>query len=135
MIIGEVKEGKAELNRAARDPRVLEVVLTRFGCCPAADAAGVVQRLIRTGSVPLPGGHTVRLVAFGAAAQAGEQDGYLVIPLAHVVDYLRQHLREHWDVLRHVQPKDTAFGFLTLLEKIRVPEDGPLTGLAHRKRR
>ena len=32
MIVGEVKEGRAELNRGARDPRVLEAVLTRFGC-------------------------------------------------------------------------------------------------------
>jgi hypothetical protein len=133
MLIGEVKEGKAELNRAARDPRVLEVVLARFGCCTAADAADVVQRLIRAGSVSLPGGHTVRLAAFGATPKAGVRDGYLVIPLAHVVDYLLQHLREHWDVLRHVQPKDTAFGFLTLLEKTRVPEDGPLTPMARRK--
>ncbi len=33
MLIGEVKEGRAELNRAARNPEVLRAVLTRFGCC------------------------------------------------------------------------------------------------------
>lgn len=34
MLIGEVKEGRAELNPAALDPDVLQVALTRFGCCP-----------------------------------------------------------------------------------------------------
>lgn len=123
MLIGEVKEGKAELNRAARDPHVLEVVLARFGCCPAAEAREIVQRLIRAGSAPMPDGHTVRLVAFGAAPKAGEEKGYLVVPLAHCVAFLQQHLRDHWDVLRHVQPKDAAFGFLTLLEKARAAEN------------
>lgn len=47
------------------------------------------------------------------------------------MDFLFQHLREHWDVLRHGQPKDTAFGFLTLLEKTGLPEAGSLTRLAH----
>lgn len=123
MLIGEVKEGKAELNRAARDPRVLEVVLTRFGCCPVEQAQETARRLIRAGSTPLPGGHTARLVAFGTAPRAGMQNGYLVVPLTHVVRQLREHVRDHWDVLRHVQPKDAAFGFLTLLEKARVQGD------------
>jgi hypothetical protein len=30
MLIGEVKEGRAELNHAARDPAVLAAALTRF---------------------------------------------------------------------------------------------------------
>lgn len=33
MLIGEVKEGRAELNRGAREPAVLRAVLTRFRCC------------------------------------------------------------------------------------------------------
>lgn len=119
MLIGEVKEGHAELNRACRDPDVLEVVLARFGCCPAKEARRTAKALMRSGSSRSAGGHVIRLVAFGEAPQIEERNGYLVIPLAHVVHYLRQHLREHWDVLRHAQPKDTALGFLTLLEKTR----------------
>ncbi|MCI0433543.1 MAG: hypothetical protein L0271_07830 [Gemmatimonadetes bacterium] len=119
MLIGEVKEGTAELNRAGRDPRVLEVVLARFGCCPAHEARRIAERLVRAGSVRPHGGHLIRLIAFGAAAEAGTGKGYLVVPLAHVVSFLQTHLRQHWDVLRHVQPKDEVFGFLTLLEKVR----------------
>jgi len=119
MVIGEVKEGAAELNRAARDPDVLEVVLGRFGCCPASSARFMAQELVRSGRARAPSGHSVRLVAFGTADAVSWNNGYLVIPLAHVVSFVRDHIREHWDVLRHVQPKDTAFGFLTLLEKTR----------------
>ena len=119
MLIGEVKEGAADLNRAARDPGVLEVVLARFGCCSADSAGGMVKQLMQAGRVRAPSGHNVRLVAFGTAAAVSQENGFLVIPLAHVISFLRQHVREHWDVLRHVQPKDTAFGFLTLFEKAR----------------
>lgn len=118
MLIGEVKEGPAVLNRACRDPRVLEVVLTRFGCCPPPDAARTAEALVQTGSVQSHGGHLIRLIAFGNAPGPQKRDGYVVVPLAHVVSYLRGHLRENWDVLRHIQPKDPAFGFLTLLEKL-----------------
>lgn len=122
MLIGEVKEGTAELNRAARDPRVLEVVLARFGCCPASEARRTAERLVRTGSAKSCDGHLIRLVAFGVAPEAGAAKGCMVVPLAHVVSFLQTHLREHWDVLRHVQPKDAAFGFLTMLEKVRSAE-------------
>ncbi len=33
MLIGEIKEGKAELNRNARSPNVLRTVLARLGFC------------------------------------------------------------------------------------------------------
>lgn len=119
MLIGEVKEGAAELNRAARDPDVLEVVLARFGCCSVDSASEMAKQLIRTGTADGHAGHAVRLVAFGTAPAVSREKGYLVIPLAHVFAFLQEHVREHWDVLRHVQPKDPAFGFLTLLQKAR----------------
>jgi len=40
-----------------------------------------------------------------------------VISLKHVVSFLQDYLRQHWDVLRHAQFKDPAFGFLMTLEK------------------
>jgi len=46
MLIGEVKEGRAELNGAATDAAVLRAVLTRFGCCPprsTPDTAGATS--------------------------------------------------------------------------------------------
>ena len=32
-------------------------------------------------------------------------------------EFLRRYLREHWEVLRHAQVKDTALGVLALIEK------------------
>jgi hypothetical protein len=121
MIVGEVKEGRAELNHGARDPHVLQAVLTRFGCCPPAAAQTVVADLLQHGSsdLPPPHGHRTRLVAFGA--RTGEPLDYpcLVISLAEVVGFIERFLREHWNVLRHAPSKDMTLGLLMTLEKAR----------------
>ena len=119
MIVGEVKEGRAELNRGARDPHVLQAVLTRFGCCSAADAPTVVSDLLHRGVSDLPHGHRTRLVAFGT--QAPEPPGYpcQIILLSHVLSFIQQFLRKHWDILRHAPTKDMALGLLMTLEKVR----------------
>ena len=72
MMIGEVKEGRAELNRAARDPLVLQTVLTRFGCCSPKHAPELVKEILRKGHVLTHAGHGVRLVAFGSTTAAGD---------------------------------------------------------------
>ena len=46
MIVGEVKEGVARFNAAARDPIVIEVALARFGCC-APEHVGALTRQLR----------------------------------------------------------------------------------------
>ena len=81
MIVGEVKEGKARLNPALRDPAVLGVVLTPFGCCPADRAQAITGELITRGHVVAPAGHTIRLVAFGDGHGGGDQG-----PAAHGAD-------------------------------------------------
>lgn len=116
MLIGEVKEGCAELNAAATDPAVLRAALTRFGCCPADHVTHTVNELMRHGSVVTPGGHRIRMVAFGSTAPSGSQR-YRVILLGHVVEHLRRYLRDNWDVLHSADFKEPAFGFLMTLEK------------------
>lgn len=124
MIIGEVKEGRAELNSGARDPHVLESVLARFGCCAASDAPAVAGDLVEHGAADMlpPHGHRVRLVAFGA--RAPEPLGYKcqVITLSQVVAFTQGFLRRHWDILRHAPSKDVALGLLMTLEKARAAE-------------
>lgn len=117
MIVGEVKEGPARFNATARDPRVLEVALARFGCCRPEEAADLTRRLLARGQVDTPAGHTIRMVAFGAAPEGGEQARWKTLSMGHVVDFLKNHLRDHWDVWRHIQTKDTTLGLLALLEK------------------
>jgi hypothetical protein len=130
MIIGEVKEGQAELNRAARDPRVLRIVLTRFGCCDDAYAAHAVDELLRQGAADLShgsvAGHYVRLVAFGS--RAADHLGYPceVVLLGDVIEAIQTYLRQHWDVIRHAHFKDPALSLLMTLEKAAAAKDAPV---------
>lgn len=115
MLIGEVKEGRAELNRAARNPVVLRTALARFGCCPSGHA-DVVERLLHDGVALTPAGHRVRFIAFGGTAP--HLPGVdVTLSLAHVAGFIRAYLREHWGVLRHAQFKDPALAIISVLEK------------------
>lgn len=118
MIVGEVKEGRAKLNRAGRDPRVLAAALVRFGCCDATESRHAVGELLRTGDFVTNHGHRIRLVVFGARVSEESSTPYTAISLGHVLTFLRDHLRENWDVFRHAQLTDPALGFLGLLEKL-----------------
>lgn len=117
MIIGEVKIGAAELNRAATDAAVLRATLMRFGCCERQETARVVEALMCDGRTVNPAGHRVRLVAFGSVPPERSQPRYRVVLLRDVVDFLRRFLRAHWNVLHHADFKDPAFSFLMMLEK------------------
>lgn len=124
MIVGEVKTGHAELNHAARDPRVLEIALVRFGCCGAHEMEGVVAQLLQKGEASTGHGHRVRMVAFGSTVPQKGPSTYSVIAMGHIVAFLRSHLRENWDLIRHAQVSDPALGFLSLLEKAELGSDG-----------
>ncbi len=118
MIIAEVKEGPAALNRGARDPRVLAAALVRFGCSAPEHLDRAVQGLLRRGIANLPNGHLVRLVAFGAAPDPVPTT-FHAVTLSHVIRFLADYVHRNWHVLRHVQLKDPALAVLALLEKTR----------------
>lgn len=117
MIIGEVKEGRVGMNSGFRDPAVLKAVITRFG--DPADEDRIVAELLDTGSTTLTSGYVVRLIAFGAFPPGSQVPPCRIISLGHVLEYLQTYVRKHWDMLRHLQFKDPAFGFLMTLEKAR----------------
>jgi hypothetical protein len=119
MVIGEVKEGRAELNRAARDPTVLRTVLTRFGCCSPKHAPELVREILRKGHVLTHSGHGVRFVAFGSTAGSASGPPHTTISLGQVTSFLQGYIRQHWDILHNADFKDPAFGFLVMLEKAR----------------
>lgn len=79
MLIGEVKEGRAELNSAAHDPAVLQAALTRFGCCGADPVGMVVEALpqSRTYANPFWAHSSTRRVRLNprAARHKGNQNG------------------------------------------------------------
>ena len=117
MIIGEVKEGRAMLNRGAIDQGVLTAAIARFGCCDAGEARAVVEDLLRRGRAKIPHGHRIRLVAFGSHPPETPSKHYEVILLGHILAFLREHLRRHWAVFQASETKDPALGFLKILMK------------------
>lgn len=118
MIIGEVKEGRVGINTGARDPEVLKAVVRRLGDA-TANADQIVEDLLRTGTAILPSGFVVRIIAFGAFPPGSAVPPCRIISLGHVLEFLQQYVRKHWSMLRHLQFKDPAFGFLMTLEKAK----------------
>ncbi len=110
MLIAEVKEGRAELNAGAPDAAVLEAVLGRFGCCDAVSASEIAAQLRRHGRATLPNGHPVRLAAFGSTAGDTADGRYLRLTHGHILWFLRDHLRRHWDSVRVGEAKAPALG-------------------------
>jgi hypothetical protein len=118
MIIGEVKEGRVGINSGVRDPAVLRAVVARLGD-PNVDTESVVRDLLDRGIARLPSGFAVRLVAFGAFPPGAPVPPCRIVSLGHVLQFLQAYVRKHWNVLRHLQFKDPAFGFLMTMEKAR----------------
>jgi len=118
MIIGEVKEGRAELNRGATDPRVLCAALARFGCCPPDHAAETAARLVRKGIAHTHSGHRVRLVAFGSTHPDGPMR-YSVVQLGQVTAWLESYIDQNWALVSQAHFKDPAFALLVTLAKAR----------------
>ena len=118
MVIGEVKEGRVGINTGIRDPEVLKVVINRLGDS-SANADRAVNALLTHGNTTLPSGMTMRMIAFGAFPPGAPVPPCRIISLGHVLDFLQHYVHRHWKVLRHLQFKDPALGFLMTLEKAR----------------
>ena len=117
MIIGEVKEGRVGINTGIRNPDVLRTVINRFG--EVGDTDRVVDHLIRTGSATVQPSYSIRLIAFGSFPPGEAVPPCRIISLGHVLQFLQAYVRKHWHMLRHLQFKDPAFGFLMTMEKAR----------------
>jgi hypothetical protein len=120
MIIGEVKEGRAQLNKSMRNPSIISAALARFGCCGPEHAAAIARNLLHSGRAETMDGHVVRLIVF--ASEGANQEHFHLVSLAHVTEFLRNYLRENWEVLHHAQFRDPVLSLLMTLEKAG---DGP----------
>ena len=124
MLIAEVKEGRASLNPAVRDPEVLRIALARFGCCESRHAHATATKLIKTGEAMTPAGHRVRMVVFGSNAKGQGSAHYTTISMSHVIRYIESYLDEHWEVLHHAQFKHPALGMMMVRAKALREEPG-----------
>jgi hypothetical protein len=117
VIIAEVKEGAADLNRSARDPIVLRAAVGRVGRIHAEAADAIVMSLIETGMAMHPSGVRLRLMVFGSKPPTARRNAYSWLSHGHISVWLRAQLRERWDVVKTIQSKDPALGFMILDEK------------------
>ena len=118
VIIGEVKEGAAELNKAARDPDVLRAVLDRFGRMEPDVASQVVEELVRTGTAMHPTGLVrFRQMVFASLPPTRHRHRYTWISHGHIVEWMREQVRTHWDKLKTVQSKNPTLSYMILFEK------------------
>ena len=117
VIIGEVKQGTAELNPGIKDHAVLHSMLRRVEWIYAEPLEDVVNALQRkpVHRSPARGAGKVRtrLVAFGRA----EDSSLNVIPLSHVVTKMLGFFEDHEDAFRPIQFREPAPAFLRLLLK------------------
>lgn len=120
LLIGEIKEGKAEFNRGAKRPPILQVALHRLGRSDLAEVEKAARRLGRTGTCSIGDRFRARLVAFGSQPPDRPPKGHEVILLEHVFRFLQKTIQDNWDVIKHVQMKGQALGLLMTYEKARI---------------
>jgi hypothetical protein len=118
LIIGEVKEGRADLNASARDPKVLRAALSRFGAVAEERFERVIDELLEDGEADHPGGPRVRLMSFGARPPSNRDAAYQWRLLGDLTAFMHRTITEHWSAAQTIQSKDPALSFLLLLEKV-----------------
>jgi hypothetical protein len=123
LIIGEVKEGAAELNKAARDPAVVAAALRRFGAMAHDVEQELVSELLEDGEAFHPAGIRVRQMVFATKPPTRRQYSYQWIHIGDIAEWMQYQVQLHWDEIKMIQSKDPALSFLLLFEKARREED------------
>lgn len=118
-IIAEVKQGAAELNKAARDPAVVAAALRRFGAMKPDVQEGLVQELIEDGVAFHPAGIRLRQMVFATKPPTSRSYSYRWMDIGHIAEWMTVQVEENWDRIKMVQSKDPALSFLLLFEKAR----------------
>jgi len=117
VIIGEVKQGPAELNAGIKDHVALHSMLRRVEWLYGSRLDDVIEGVQRDLSHRAPartGGIVrTRLVAFGRSPVVSEN----VVSLGHIISTLLAFFEEHEDAFRPVQFRQSAPAFLRLLLK------------------
>ena len=117
VIIGEVKQGSAELNPGIKDHGVLHSMLWRVGWAYEERLETVVEGLQRNLVHYSPGRSNgrvrTRLVAFGRS----DANDLHTISHTHVVRTMLHFFEEHEEAFKPIQFKEPAPAFLKLLLK------------------
>jgi hypothetical protein len=124
LLIGEVKEGAAALNRRLTTPEVLHVALRRAGCCPEEHIAHAASVLAAHGEFIAQGDDgarcRIRLASFCGYVETPPAPAILIVTLGHIIEFIMDRLREYRPVLRSAQVKDPTLNLLKLLDKMGI---------------
>ncbi len=124
VLIAEVKEGAAELNRRLKTPEVLYAALRRTGCCPEEHIADAARALLERGEFVLPHQHGVacriRLASFCGYVDEEHAPGVLTVTLGHMVRFIHDRLTAYRSVLWSAQFGDPLLNLLKLMEKLEI---------------
>ena len=117
VIVGEVKQGQAELNPGIKDHGVLHSLLRRVEWLYADDLGNVIRGLQQQGTHrgDGQGGARIRtrLVAFGRSPFSNLN----TVSLSHMITTLLEFFEEHEEAFRPIQFREPAPAFLSLLLK------------------
>ncbi len=124
VLVGEVKEGAAELNRRLKTPEVLHAVLRRIGCGPEGDVADAAVSVLKRGEVALCRDRglacRVRLASFCGYVDEPPEPARVVITLGHMLRFTQEHLGACRALLQSAQFKDRTLSLLKLMEKLDI---------------
>ena len=121
VIIGEVKEGRAHLNRAIRSAEALRMGLGRIGICSELELDETAEALSQQAVVRLEDStpvRQVRLVAFGVGTSRRTETHY-VISLRDALDFVDDLMRRAHEVVLPSTLSDPVLGLLHLHNKFR----------------
>jgi hypothetical protein len=119
VIIGEVKEGAAELNKAARDPAVIAAALRRFGELRPEAEKEIVSDLLDDGEAIHPAGLRIRQMVFATKPPTRRNYSYVWMNIGDIAAWMQLQVEQNWDKMKAIQSKDPALSFLLLFEKAR----------------
>jgi len=120
VIIGEVKEGRAQFNRALRSQEALRMGLERVGICQDDELETAAAVLAEQAAVQLTASdpvRQVRLVAFGIGTSRKSETHY-VVSLRDVTTFLDDLMRRAHEVLLPSTLADPVLGLLHLRNKL-----------------
>lgn len=124
ILIGEVKEGAAALNRRLTTPEVLHAALRRAGCCPEAHIAHAASALAARGEFFAQGDDgapcRIRLASFCGYVVKPPSPAALIVTLGHIVGFIMHRLREYRPLLGSAQFKDPILNLFKLLDKMGI---------------
>ena len=121
VIIGEVKEGHAELNPALHRQETIEFALRRLGCCPPAEVRKQAAAIARSGAQEMRmDGLACRIHLVIFAGRSGDMHADLVIvPLARCVGFIQERMQFAPQAMAGVQWRDPTLAMFALLAKLR----------------